>query len=260
MSDNNKDDKHDKDDKDNKIDNFYLKRIDEINNFVINFIVLYHYREILDIGAGKTPFIFATKLIDYNTKYDINNNNDKIKVYNNLDIDTNKLPFENKSLDFVYSRHTLQEIQNPDFVMNEIIRITNAGYIETPSPLIEITKGIDRISNINNYAGYIHHRYIIWSDNEKCEIYFLPKYSSILDNIMILNVDKNLYSYKYYWNNYFLWKDKTPKIIIYKNEINFGLDNNFIKDYLELVYTAVNKSIENTDKFLLNHKATKYIY
>ena len=27
-----------------------------------------------------------------------------------------------------------------------------------------------KLSNL--YSGYIHHRYIIWSDIEKCEIYF----------------------------------------------------------------------------------------
>lgn len=243
--------------------NLYWKRIDEINNFVINFTVLYGYKNILDIGAGKNPFILANKIIDYNTKYDLNGNN-SVQIFNGLDIDINKLPFENKSIDFVYSRYTLQEIQNPDFVMNEIFRITNSGYIETPSPLIEITKGIDNTNNMNNYyAGYIHHRYIIWSDNEKCEIYFLPKYNSILDNIMTLNVDKNLYENRYYWNNYFIWKDKElnkePKVIIYKKDINFGFDN-FIKEYLELIFTAVNKSIENTERFLSKYKATKYKY
>ena len=142
--------------------------------------------------------------------------------------------------------------------MREILRISNSGYIETPSPLIEITKGVDMNFNINNYAGYIHHRYIVWSDNEKCEIYFLPKYNSILDNIMTLNVDKNLYNNKYYWNNYFIWKDKTPKIIMYKYGVNLGLNDNFIAEYLELIYSAVNKSIENTNKFLLTYGATKY--
>lgn len=248
---------------DNKdISQTYSKRIDEINNFIINYNVLYNYRNILDIGAGKIPFILANRIIDYKTTYNLNNNNNSIKVYNNLDIDTEILPFENKSIDFVYSRYTLQEIQNPDFVMNEILRVTNSGYIETPSPLIEITKGIDDTQidrNLNSmYTGYLSSRYIIWSDNEKCEIYFLPKISSILDNIMTLNVDKKLYENKYYRNNYFLWKDREPKVIMYKNGINFGPEN-FIKEYLELILTAVNKSIQNTDHFLSKYKATKYI-
>lgn len=238
----------------------YSKRIEEINNFVINFTVLYNYSKIVDIGSGKNPFILANSIIDYNTKYEIQNNN--VKAYNNLDVDKNPLPFENKSIDFVYSRYLLQEIQNPDFVIDEITRVSNSGYIETPSPLMEITKGIDNSisSNFNGiFTGYIHHRYIVWSDNEKCEIYFLPKYNCILDTIMTLNIDKNLYNNKFYRNNYFIWKDKIPKVIVYKQGINFGFKN-FIQEYLELVLEAVKKSIENTDKFLLSYKVNKYIY
>ena len=155
--------------------------------------------------------------------------------------------------------HTLEYIQNPDFAVKEIIRITNSGYIETPSPLIEITKGVDGMDGCINYGGYIHHRYIVWSDIEKCEIYFLPKYSSIIDNyflydntthkkiIDIIN-DKPIY-----WNNYFIWKDKIPKVIMYKNGVNFGLNKNMIKDYILLINEAINKSISNSDYFLKNY-------
>ena len=98
--------------------------------------------------------------------------------------------------------------------MTEIIRCCKSGYIETPSPLIEVTKGVDGFDYSNLYSGYIHHRYIIWSDIEKCEIFFLPKYSNIIDNFFILNenyidmINKN----PYMWNNYFIWKNKQPKI------------------------------------------------
>lgn len=246
--------------KEEKDNDDYSKRIDEINNFVINYTVFNKYPDILDIGPGRNPFIFANYIIDYSTEYKIMN--EHLKVYNNLDIDKNKLPFENKSIDFVYSRYLLQEIQNPDYLMDEIIRVSNSGYIETPSPLIEITKGVDNSinSNISNlFAGYIHHRYIVWSDNEKCEIYFLPKYNSILDKIMTLNIDRNLYNNKFYRNNYFLWKNKTPNVIMYKKGINFGFIN-FIEEYLALVLEAVKKSIENTDKFLITNKVNKFIY
>ena len=79
----------------NKPNNLFWERIDEINNCIINYIVLYNYKNILDIGAGKNPLIFATNIIDYNTKYTLLNNS--IKIFSNLDIDTNKLPFENNS-------------------------------------------------------------------------------------------------------------------------------------------------------------------
>ena len=60
-----------------------------------------------------------------------------------------------------------------------------------------------------NYAGNIHHRYIIWGNIEKREIYILPKYNSIIDNYIEIHTDKITYynlihNYPIYWNNYFI--------------------------------------------------------
>jgi len=223
----------------------YWKPIKDVNNYIEKYCTKNNFEEILEIGPGYDPFKLAKYFVGCN---------EKIKEYIDLDIDVNKLPFEDKSLDFVYSRHTLEDIQNPDFALKEIIRVSKSGYIETPSPLIEITKGVDNNSKTMDYSGYIHHRYIVWSDIEKCEIYFLPKYNTILDNMMYMNIDKYYYDNKYNWNNYFIWyNDKTPKIIMYKNGVNFGLNNNMAKDYIELVVEAVNKSIQNTQYFISNY-------
>lgn len=231
-----------------KITQYHWTPIKEVHDSLVNYCKEKEYKNILEIGPGYVPFELATISIGCN---------EKIKDYIDLDIDTNKLPFEDKSIDFVYSRHTLEDIQNPDFALNEIIRISKSGYIETPSPLIETTKGVDSSSKKDNYAGYIHHRYIVWSDIEKCEIYFLPKYNSILDNFMSLNVNSKYYENKYYWNNYFIWNEtKKPKIIMYKNGVNIGgLNDSYggsslLSDYINLINEALNTSIKNTEYFL----------
>lgn len=226
--------------------NHYWFPIKDVINKVENFCIQNNYKNILEIGPGKVPFSLSTKTIGYN---------EYVNDYIELDIDINKLPFQDKAFDFVYSRHTLEDIQNPDFCMNEIIRISNSGYIETPSPLIEVTKGVDALNKSCNYAGYIHHRYIIWSDIDKCEIHFLPKYSCIIDNYFEPDNDirEKMYNiinnYPIYWNNYFIWKDKTPKIIIYKNGVNFGVKNHIVDDYISLIYQAIDTSIKNTEYF-----------
>ncbi len=157
------------------IKNFYWSPIINVINVVEDYCKKHNYKDILEIGPGIIPFSLATKVIGCN---------ERIKNYIDLDIDINKLPFDDKSLDFTYSRHTLEDIQNPDFAMNEIIRVSKSGFIETPSPLIEITKGVDIFPETNSYAGYCHHRYIVWSDIEKCEIHFLAKYNTIIDNFI----------------------------------------------------------------------------
>jgi hypothetical protein len=199
-----------------------------------------NYKDILEIGPGTVPFSLATKIVGCN---------EKVKDYIDIDIDVKKLPFDDKSLDFTYSRHTLEDIQNPDFAMNEIIRVSKSGFIETPSPLIEITKGVDGQDKRNNYAGYCHHRYIVWSDIEKCEIHFLPKYNTIIDNYISIKLPKEIYKDQFNWNNYFIWHEQTPKVIMHKNGVTFNTNNTFIKDYTNLINEAVLKSIQNTIYF-----------
>ena len=229
----------------NNVLNKHWYTIKETYDSLIKFCNNNNYKNILEIGPGKCKFPLSNKFVGYN---------EIIDNYLSIDIDEETLPFNNKEFDFIYSRHTLEDIQNPNFAMNEIIRCCKSGYIETPSPLIEITKGVCGHYGNEKYAGYLHHRYIIWSDIEKCEIYFLPKYSNIIDNFLIINNEENHYNlinnFPIYWNNYFIWKDKKPKIIMYKNGINFQLNN---ENYLNLITIAVETSIKNTNYFIENY-------
>jgi hypothetical protein len=235
-----------------KVINKFWAPIKNITEAVETFCLKNNYKNILEIGPGYIPFSLATKSVGFN---------EKMADFIEIDIDKNLLPYENNEIDFVYCRHVLEDIQNPDFALQEIIRCSKAGYIETPSPLIEITKGIDGSPFADKYAGYIHHRYIVWSNIQKNEIYFLPKYSNIIDNFLEIdqvNVDKMLNlinTFPIYWNNYFIYDiNNSPKIIMYKNGINFNTKGGaMIADYNKLICEAVNVSIQNTDYFVSNY-------
>ena len=47
------------------------------------------------------------------------------------------LPFQSRSFDYVYASHVLEHVNHPLKASTEIIRVGSAGYIETPSPLLE---------------------------------------------------------------------------------------------------------------------------
>jgi SAM-dependent methyltransferase len=209
------------------------------------------YEKVLEIGPGEVRFKLATDFIG---------SNETIKNYIDIDIDKQSFPFVNNEFDFIYCRHVLEDIQNPDFALQEIFRVTKfGGYIETPSPLIEITKDVDANISSNMYCGYIHHRYIVWSNIQKNEIYFLPKYSCILDHMLNITDESNRYlynlinNYPVYWNNYFLYDSKNkPTVIMYKNGVNFNCTNKLtmVEEYIQLVTRAINESIENTNYFV----------
>ena len=201
---------------------------------------------IIDIGCGSgtAKFPVATHLLDFN---EIENGDTSIK----LDLDFDKFPHINNFFEFIYCRHTLEDIQNPVNAFNEFIRISKVGYIETPSPLVEIMKGVDAQ---NIYRGYIHHRYIVWSDLETNTLYFLPKYPIIeyvtINDELLKKFTYLLNNFSIYWNNYYFWdiNGLKPNIIIYRNGINFNVDT----DYSRLINKAIESSFKYTENFVKN--------
>ena len=207
------------------------------------------HSKILEIGPGDVPFKLASDFIGCN---------ERITNYIEIDIDKTRFPYDDAGVDFIYCRHVLEDIQNPDFALNEMFRVSKfGGYIETPSPLIEATKNVDAYGGADKYCGYIHHRYIVWSNIQKNEIYFLPKYSCVLDHFLNFEDDskRRLYNlinnYPVYWNNYILYdSNKKPTIVMYKNGVNFGNKGSMVEEYIQLVVRAINESIKNTEYFV----------
>jgi len=200
-------------------------------------VKLFPYEEkVIDIGCGTKPFPNSTHRIDWNTG---------LKV----DLDFDKLPFEDNYFNFAYCRHTFEDIQNPNNAFNEMVRVSNKGFIETPSPLVECLINIDSSGNYSNILkGYIHHRYIVWSSVEDNTLYFLPKYPLIqiieLESDFSRKIKYLLNKYPIYWNNYYYYDTfNPPKIVIYRNGINM----NILKDYPNLLYSAIYSSINYTN-------------
>ena len=85
--------------------------------------------KVLDIGCGYTANENATTLcdvIDLKEQYP-----DKKFVK----LDSKNLPFSDKEFDFVIASHVLEHVENPEFFINELQRISNKGYIEVPTTL-----------------------------------------------------------------------------------------------------------------------------
>jgi hypothetical protein len=208
-----------------------------ISEILETLVRLFSYEEkVIDIGCGIIPFPNSTHRIDWKTGLKI-------------DLDFDKFPFKDNYFNFAYSRHTFEDIQNPNNAFNEMVRVSKKGYIETPSPLVECLTNIDCSGNFSEVLkGYLHHRYIVWSSVENNTIYFLPKYPLI----QIIEFESNfsrkikylLNKYPIYWNNYYYYDIfNPPKIVIYRNGINMKL----LDDYPKLLYSAIYSSINYTN-------------
>jgi len=161
-----------------------------------------------------------------------------------VDLDSQPLPYANKEVDYLYTRHTLEDINEPLHLCREINRVAKAGYIETPSPAAEFCRGVD--AGKPPHRGYRHHRYFVWS--EATTLFFLPKYPLVeylhLDEEMENRLVERLNQMPLAWNNYFLWNDEFQFVML-RHDRDFRLPDG----YVEAILRGVNHSIQNAVHF-----------
>src|ERR1043166_6850718 len=107
---------------------------------------------VVDIGPGYDPWLFATEYVDCEEWSQLAG-----KPLHILDVELQKLPYADKQVDFLYCRHTIEDLHNPTLLLSEINRVAKAGYIETPSPLAELSRCTS--GNHNTFRGFAHHRW-----------------------------------------------------------------------------------------------------
>lgn len=182
---------------------------------LINFIngLIHKRAKVLELGGGRYPFKRANTHVDSG---DWPHLPGAIK----LDMNDDKLPFPDKSFDFIYCRHMLEDMHNPFNACKEMSRVGKAGYIETPSPMAEMTRGID--GGCPDYRGYHHHHWIIWE--HESQLHFIAKfplveYLKVEDQRLVDELKIN----PGYWNTYYLWNDNI-KMVRHHNPPEFHSD------------------------------------
>ncbi len=187
--------------------------------------------KVLDVGPGHAPFKRATHSVDFVDVPGVPN-------LTKCDLGNEPLPYGDKEFDFVYARHILEDMWNPFALIKEMQRVGKAGYIECPSPIAELGRGVDGGSP--PFSGYHHHRWIVWIFGK--ELRFITKYPFVeycrFDSAKI----DGLLGQDRYWNSYYLWE----------NEINLvhrqsPLDFSIPRDYALILNEAIDRSVENTD-------------
>lgn len=151
---------------------------------------------VLEVGPGTVPFKRADTYVDLKEIPGL----DGVHV---CDVATEKLPFADKEFDFVYCRHTLEDMWNPFHLCDEMSRVAKAGYIETPSPMAELGRGVDGGSP--PFRGYHHHRWIIWMANR--ELRFVTKYPFVEYLRFEEEKIEEMLLQPRYWNTHCLWEE-----------------------------------------------------
>ena len=85
--------------------------------------------KILDIGCGYTAHEKATVICDIQDLSSFYKNKKFIKL------DNKNLPFKDKEFDFVIASHVIEHVEDVEYFISELQRISSKGYIELPTIL-----------------------------------------------------------------------------------------------------------------------------
>tara|TARA_B100000767_G_C19567251_1_gene451659 strand:+ start:61 stop:672 length:612 start_codon:yes stop_codon:yes gene_type:complete len=85
--------------------------------------------KILDIGCGYNANKFANVICDVQDLAHYYPNKEFVKLVEK------KLSFKDKEFDFVIASHVIEHVEDPEFFISELERISTQGYIELPTIL-----------------------------------------------------------------------------------------------------------------------------
>lgn len=211
-------------------DKRHWKPILEVTNYVASLIA--EGAKVLEIGPGDVPFPRAQTFVDRGTGPE---------TYP-CDINFQRLPFEDKSFDFIYCRHVVEDLYNPFWLCREMSRVGKAGFIETPSPMIECLRGVD--GGQAPLRGYVHHRYL--AGTNAGILTFLVKYP-LIEKITLpdeAGLEKTAEDDPYVWNNYFTWTGSIP----YRH-LQHDTDYSLHLNYPNMLVRLINQSYTSTVLF-----------
>ena len=157
-------------------------------------------QKILDVGPGEWKFPLATHTCGWQYGPQVLDTN---KI---VDFTTQQLPYEDNEFDFVYCRHTLEDLTYPFLLLYELGRVGKRGYIETPSILCELAREADASSP--PWRGFHHHVWFTWVEDDI--MHFCHKFPLVEHcNFREVEIRKILKSHPHLWFNYYVW-DKAP--------------------------------------------------
>jgi ubiquinone/menaquinone biosynthesis C-methylase UbiE len=84
---------------------------------------------VLDIGCGFTAHEKASVICDIQDLSNFYKNKKFVKLENKT------LPFKNKEFDFVIASHVIEHVQDVEYFLSELQRVSSKGYIEVPTIL-----------------------------------------------------------------------------------------------------------------------------
>lgn len=118
---------------------------------------------VLEIGSGHNPNVRSDVLCDKFLDDDEQRGGMIVTDRPMVEADGQFLPFVDGAFDYVICLHVLEHVENPDLLLTEMMRVSERGYIETPSEIGE------------RIYGWHYHNWIVNRINGHLLLYKNPK-------------------------------------------------------------------------------------
>ena len=171
---------------------------------------------VLDIGCGYRPNKYAKVLAD------VQNFSDHYKDKKFVQIREKILPFRDKEFDFIIASHVIEHINDFEFFIKELERISSSGYIELPTRL-----GDNLVfENKNDHIWWFN-----FDDNNN-EI-IASKRNQLIDPFITVATAKNLEN---------IFRESLILELIWEKKINYRIDEKIMyKDFKKISFLQVIK-------------------
>jgi|TARA_B100001093_G_scaffold519582_1_gene609260 SAM-dependent methyltransferase len=171
---------------------------------------------ILDIGCGYTANKYATTVADVQ---DLSNFYKEKKF---IRITDKKLPFKDDEFDFVVTSHVIEHVEDFQFFISEIERITKQGYIELPTRLGDNIV----FENLKDHIWWFKY-------DDEFDSLLVSRKNQILEPFVTVSTAKNLEK---------IFRESLVMEIFWKDKIDFKIDENLqLRSETKINFTSLIK-------------------
>ena len=177
---------------------------------------------ILDIGCGFTAHEKASVICDIQDLSNFYKNKKFVKLENKT------LPFKNKEFDFVIASHVIEHVQDVEYFLSELQRVSSKGYIEVPTILEDNLV----FENKNDHLWHIE-----FDDNNNNLL--ISKRVQYLEPVVTVSIAKKLSKYfrqslilELFWENSIEYKIKKNSNLKFEKISRLTLLRKFISKIL----------------------------
>ena len=161
--------------------------------------------KILDIGCGYTAHDKASVICDIQDLSNFYKNKKFVKL------DDKTLPFKDKEFDFVIASHVIEHVEDVNFFIKELERVSSKGYIELPTSLEDNLV----FENKNDHLWHMEF-------NDIAQKLFITKRIQYIEPVITVSTAKKLA--KYFRQSLILelfWEDSIEYEFVEKSNIKF---------------------------------------